>query len=72
MHKTERIDLTTVVIILDLTHLAAWEDLPLIWKHKYYLPAGGNLVVVCNLTDTTDSVAVNVIKYVGVDVAWTL
>ena len=41
----------TLVIILDLTHLIAWEDLALMWKNKYYLPSGNNFVVVCNLTD---------------------
>ena len=49
-------------IFLDLTHLAAWEDLPLIWKQKYSLPAGGNLVVVCNLKDAIVSVEFNGIK----------
>ena len=57
-------------MILDLTHLSAWEDSPWIWKHEYYLPAGDNLVVVCNLTDGLGSVAFNVVKWVGVDVAW--
>ena len=60
-----------LVIIPDLTHLAAWEDLSLIWEHKYSLPAGGNLVVVCNLTDTIGSVALNGVKWVGVDVVRT-
>ena len=32
-------------IIRDLTHWEAWEDLPLIWKHKYYLPVGVNCFV---------------------------
>ena len=68
----ESIESMILVIILDLTHLAAWEDLPLIWKHKHYLPAGGNLVVVCNLTDAIDIVALNGVKWVGVYVAWTL
>ena len=61
-----------LVIILDLTHLSAWEDLSLILKHKYYLPAGGNLVVVCNLTDEIVSLVFNGVKWVGVDVAWAL
>ena len=51
-----------LVSILDFTLLEAWEDLPLIWKHEYYLPAGGNLVVVCNLTDGIGSVAFNGVK----------
>ena len=44
----------------------------LIRKHKYFLPVRGNLVVVCNLTDVRYSVAFNGIKWVVVDVAWTL
>ena len=59
-------------IILDLTHLAVWEDSPLILKHKYYVQSGGNLVVVCNLADAIFSVAFNGVKLVGVDVAWAL
>ena len=31
-------------IIRDLTHGVSWGDLLLIWKHKYYLPAGGNFL----------------------------
>ena len=61
-----------LLTILYLTHWEAWEDLPLIWKHKYYLPEGGNLVVVCNLTYAIGSIAFNGVKLVVVDVAWTL
>ena len=61
-----------LVVILDFTHLASWEDLPLILKHKYSLLAGRNSVVVYNLTDAIGSVALNCVKWVGVDVAWTL
>ena len=68
----ESIELMTVVIILDLTQLPSWEDLPLIWKHKYYLPAGNNLVGVCILTDEIGSVAFNDVNWAGVEVAWTL
>ena len=59
----------TLVIILDLTHLEVLEDLPLFLKHKYYLPSGGNLVVVCKLTYAIGSVAFNRVKCVGVYVA---
>ena len=59
-------------IILDLTHWAAWENLPLIWNHKCSLPTGVNLVVVCNLTDTIVSVKFNGFKVVVVYLAWTL
>ena len=61
-----------LVIILDLTQLLAWEDLPLIWEHKYSLLTGGNLLVVCNSTDEIGSVAFNGIKLVGVDFSCTL
>ena len=56
-------------IILDLTHLAAWDYFPLIQKHKYSLPAGGNLVVVCNSTGVIGGVAFYVVKWVVLDVA---
>ena len=59
-------------IILDLIHWAAWEDLPLILKQKYSLPAGGNSVVLCNLLDAIGIVAFNGVKWVVVDVSWTL
>ena len=57
---------------LDLTHWAEWGDLLLIWKHKHYLPTGGNLVVLCNSTGAIGSVVFNGVKLGGVDVAWTL
>ena len=41
----------------------------LIWKHKYYLPAGGDSIVVCNLTDAIGSVEFNGIKLVVAYVA---
>ena len=53
-------------VIRDLTHWAAWEDLPLILEHKYCLPVGGNSVVVCNSTGSKGSVAFNGVKSVGV------
>ena len=55
-----------------LTHWAAWGDLLLIWKHKYYLPAGGNCFVLCNSTGFIFSVVCNSVKLGVVDVAWTL
>ena len=61
-----------LVIILDFTHLEDWEDLLLIWKHIYSLPAGGNLVDVCNLTYGIGRVSLNNVKLVGVDVSQTL
>ena len=68
----ERIELISLFIILDLTHFIAWEDLPLVLKHKCFLPAGSNLVVVCNLTDAMGSLSFNGVYWVGVDVAWSL
>ena len=68
----DKIELMALVIILDLTHFPAWQDLSLFWKQKYSLPSGVNLVVVCNLTYAIVSVAFNGVKWVGVDVAWIL
>ena len=58
--------------IRGFTHWAALEDLLLIWKHKYYLPAGGNFFVVCNSTGAIGIVSFNGFKWVVVDVAWKL
>ena len=58
--------------IRDLKYLAAREAFLLIWKHKYYLPAGGNCFVLCNLTDLIGSVVFDGVKQVVVDVAGTL
>ena len=48
----------TLVIILDLIHLAAWSDLPSPIKHIYYLPTRGNIVGVLkfNLLDDVESI----------------
>ena len=70
--STEGINSMDLFIILDLTHWAAWEYLPLIWKHKSYLPLWGNSFVVCNLTYAIVSVAFDRIKWVVVYVAWTM
>ena len=59
-------------IIRDLTHWSTWDDFLLIWKHKYYLPEGGNFFVVCNSTGVIGSVVFNGFKWVVVYVAWTL
>ena len=56
--------------IRDLTHWSEWGYLLFIWKHKYYLPTGGNLVVVCNSTGAIGRVVFNGVKQGGVDVAW--
>ena len=58
--------------ILDLTHWEAWGDLLFIWKQKYYLPTGGNLVVVFNSTGAKGSIVFNSVKRGGVYVSWTL
>ena len=57
---------------LDLTHWAAWGDFLLTWKHKYYLPTGGNCVVFGDSTGTRGKVLINGVKPGGVNVAWTL
>ena len=59
-------------IIYDLTHCVAWEYITLIWKHKYYLPAGGNYFVLCDSEGAISSVVFNVAKRVVVDVEGTL
>ena len=58
--------------VRDLTHLSAWGDLLLIFKQKYSLPTGGNLVFVCNSTGAIVRLVFNGVKWGGVDVAWTL
>ena len=68
----ERIESMALFVIRDFTHWASWEYLPLIWKQKYYLPAGGNCFVVCNSTGSIGSVAFNGVKRVFVNVSWTL
>ena len=61
-----------LLIIRDLTHWAAWEDLSLIWTHKYSLPEGGHVFVVYSSIGAICIVAFNGDKKVVVDVAWTL
>ena len=51
----ERTESITLVIILDLIHLAVWSDLPSFRKHIYYLPTEGNIVGVLE---------VNLLEYV--------
>ena len=57
---------------LDLTHWAARGDLLLSWKHKYYLPTGGNYVVFVNSTGARGKLVINGVKQGSVDVEWTL
>ena len=68
----DRIESIASFSICDLAQWAAWVDLLLICKHKYYLPAGGNYFVFCNPTGTLGSVVFNGVKLVVVDVAWVL
>ena len=58
--------------ILDFSHLSAWGDLLLTWKHKYSLPTGDNYVDFVNSTGTRGKLVINGVKRGGVDVAWTL
>ena len=55
-----------------LTHWAAWGDLLLTCKHKYYLPTGGNSVVFGNSTGARCKVVISGVRRGGVNVAWTL
>ena len=57
---------------LDLKHWAAWGYLLSTWKHKYYLPTGGNSVVFVNSIGARGKVVINGVKRGGVDLAWTL
>ena len=61
-----------LLVICDLTHWTECEYIPLIWKHKYSLPAGDNCFVPCNSTGSIGSVVFNAVKQVGADVEWTL
>ena len=69
--KKDQLILTDIGGEWYLTHLAAW-DYFFVNMRKSSLPGGGNLVVVCNLTDTICSVASNGIKWVVLDVARTM
>ena len=46
----DRMESMALFNILNLTHWSAWRYLLLTWKHKYYLPNGGNCVVFGNST----------------------
>ena len=64
----ERIESMVLFNIYELTHWAAREYLPLIWKQKYYLPDGSNCFVLWNSTKAIGSVVFNDVKLVVVDV----
>ena len=53
----------TLVVILDLIHLAAREVLPSFWKHIYYLPTVGNIVGVFRFNILEDVVAIHFYDY---------
>ena len=55
-------------IILDLIHLAAWEVLPLFWKHMYYWPTRGNIAVLCKLKKLVDVLTICCAWWFGVEV----
>ena len=65
----DRMESMTFFNTLDLTHWAACGDLLSAWKHKYYLPSGGNCVVFGNSTGKIGKVVINGVKRGGVDVA---
>ena len=50
----DRTESITLVIILDLIHLAAWSDLPSFRKHIYFLPTGGNTVGMLEVNSLED------------------
>ena len=68
----DRMESMALFNTLDLTHWAAWGDLLSTWKHKYYLPSGGECVVFGNSTGERVKVVINGVKRGGVYVAWTL
>ena len=55
-----------------MTDWAAWGDLLSTWKHKYYLPSGGNWIVFGNSTGKIGKAVINGVKREDVDVDWTL
>ena len=57
---------------LYLTHWSAWGYLLLTWKHKYYLPTGGNSIFLGKSTGARGKVVINGVKLGGVYVALTL
>ena len=56
-----------LVIILDLTHLYAWEYLPSICKHIYVLPTGGKFVGVFKFKKIVDVAPIRCAWLFGVD-----
>ena len=58
--------------IRDFTHWAAWGYLLFIWKHKYYLPTGVNLVIFCNSTGAIVKIVFNGVRRESLYVDWTL
>ena len=66
--STKRKKSITLVIILDLIHLAVWEYLPSIWKHIYYLPTGGNVLGVFSFNKLTDMALIRCACWFGVEV----
>ena len=54
MYQFERTESITLLIILDLIHLAAWPVLSSFRKQIYSLPTGGNIVGVLEATVIED------------------
>ena len=63
----ERTRSITLVIILDLIHLAAWSDLPSFRKHIYSLLTGGNIVGVFKFNILEDVEAIRCEWWLGVE-----
>ena len=64
----ERKEWITLVIILDLIHLAAWEVLPSFIKHIYSLLTGGNIVGVFKFNILEDVEEIRCVWWLGVKV----
>ena len=58
---------STLVIILDLIHLAAWIGLPSFWTHIYYLPTVKNILGVFKFNILEDMVSIRSVWWLGVE-----
>ena len=71
--KKDKLLLKDIGCACYLTHFAAWYNYFVNQKTQiFFLPVRFNLIFVCNLTDLRYSVSFNGVKWVVVDVDWTL
>ena len=68
MYQFERTESITLLIILDLIHLAAWPFLSSFRKQIYSLPTEGNIVGVCKFHILEDVVAIRCEWWLGVEI----